>query len=204
MTLHLSRLVLNPASLRVQSELLRPYQLHRTLCRAFQEKPMGRLLYRLETDSALPVLLVQSPAAGDWSHLWRSEYLHEPHELLPENPAQKLFAPCFEPAQVLHFRLRANPTYRAGKRRFGHLSAQWQTAWLARKAAQHGFSVVEAIGREEGFQKLQKGPQRLRFYGVLFDGVLRVEQPERVTEAIRQGIGSAKAFGFGLLSVKNV
>ncbi|MEN6642387.1 MAG: type I-E CRISPR-associated protein Cas6/Cse3/CasE [Armatimonadia bacterium] len=203
MSLYLTRLVLNPESPRVQAELMRPYQLHRTLWRAFGENASGRLLYRLETDAAVPVLLVQSPWSGDWAHLSRVGYLHEPHELLLENPAEKLFTPRFEPGQVLRFRLRANPTYKVGSRRLGHLNPQWQTAWLARKGAQSGFSVVEAVGRGEGFQALQKGPQRLRMYSVLFEGLLQVQEAEGMAEAIRNGIGSGKGFGFGLLSVKS-
>ncbi|MEN6546861.1 MAG: type I-E CRISPR-associated protein Cas6/Cse3/CasE [Armatimonadia bacterium] len=203
MSLYLTRLVLNPESPRVQAELMRPYQLHRTLWRAFGENASGRLLYRLETDAAVPVLLVQSPRSGDWGHLSQVGYLHEPHELLLENPAEKLFTLRFEPGQVLRFRLRANPTYKAGGRRLGHLNPQWQPAWLARKGAQSGFSVVEGVGRGEGFQALQKGPQRLRMYSVLFEGLLQVQEAEGMAEAIRNGVGSGKGFGFGLLSVKS-
>lgn len=203
MTLYLTRLVLNPESPRVQTELLQPYQLHRTIWRAFGEDLSGRLLYRLESDGALPVLLVQSPQLGHWEHLSQTGYLHEQHELLPQNPAAKLFDPRFVRGQILRFRLRANPTFRSGRRRLGHLDPERQMVWLARRGAQSGFSLIEAAGRGEGFLALQKGGQRLRMYGVLFEGLLRVEEPEGVAEAVRDGIGSGKAFGFGLLSLKS-
>jgi CRISPR system Cascade subunit CasE len=36
---------------------------------------------------------------------------------------------------------------------------------------------------------------------VLFEGVLRVNDPAKLIEAVRNGIGSAKGYGFGLLSL---
>lgn len=42
---------------------------------------------------------------------------------------------------------------------------------------------------------------RLTFGSVLFEGRLRVTDVERFRETIRRGVGPAKAYGFGLLSV---
>jgi CRISPR system Cascade subunit CasE len=39
---------------------------------------------------------------------------------------------------------------------------------------------------------------------VRFDGVLRVTDAARLVEAVRSGIGPAKAFGFGLLSLRRM
>jgi CRISPR system Cascade subunit CasE len=41
----------------------------------------------------------------------------------------------------------------------------------------------------------------LRFGAVLFEGRLEVTDRELFLTALREGIGSGKAFGFGLLSV---
>ena len=41
----------------------------------------------------------------------------------------------------------------------------------------------------------------LTLFGVRFDGVLAVTDPDALTGAVRQGIGPAKGFGFGLLSL---
>lgn len=43
--------------------------------------------------------------------------------------------------------------------------------------------------------------QNIPHFGVRFDGLLCVTDPETLVEAVRQGIGPAKAFGFGLLSL---
>ena len=41
----------------------------------------------------------------------------------------------------------------------------------------------------------------ISFFGVLFEGMLRVDEPEKFLKSVESGIGSAKGFGFGLLSV---
>jgi CRISPR system Cascade subunit CasE len=48
---------------------------------------------------------------------------------------------------------------------------------------------------------LPHGTGREAFSAVRFDGELTVTDPEKFTAAIENGIGSAKGFGFGLLSV---
>jgi CRISPR system Cascade subunit CasE len=44
----------------------------------------------------------------------------------------------------------------------------------------------------------------LTFASVLFEGVLEVTDPDRLRDALAHGIGSGKAYGFGLLSVAPV
>lgn len=46
-----------------------------------------------------------------------------------------------------------------------------------------------------------KGFRTIQHFAVDFDGVLRVTDPQKFVEAVRCGIGPAKGFGFGLLSV---
>ena len=114
----------------------------------------------------------------------------------------KNFEPCFAPAQQLQFRLYANPTVkREGKR---HILRQEdeQMAWLHRKGADHGFAIVELRIRA-GFRLQARTTDGYTTIheGVTFDGFLRVTDPDNLHKAIEQGIGSAKGFGFGLLSL---
>jgi CRISPR system Cascade subunit CasE len=41
----------------------------------------------------------------------------------------------------------------------------------------------------------------MTFAAVTFDGLLRIVDADRFRAALVQGIGSAKAYGFGLLSI---
>jgi CRISPR system Cascade subunit CasE len=86
--------------------------------------------------------------------------------------------------------------------------------WLERQADRFGFTVAEdsivdapfRLGRK---RKLKHDPAeietipkaRIGHFGVRFDGMLQVDEPDQAMEAVRQGIGPAKAFGFGLLSL---
>ncbi|WP_437744053.1 type I-E CRISPR-associated protein Cas6/Cse3/CasE [Sorangium sp. So ce1504] len=124
------------------------------------------------------------------------------------------------------FRLRANPTRRIdtksgddGKRRNGRRVELRDEAsrigWLRRKAEEGGFALcgaedgagaggVSAVeerkltGRKSGASDER---QHLTLAPVLFEGRLRVTDASRFREALAAGIGPAKAYGFGLLSI---
>jgi CRISPR system Cascade subunit CasE len=232
--MYLSRLILNPRHRRVQRELARPYELHRTVLSAFGETlpPDERVLYRVDTDarSGQLALLVQSQHLPDWR--WADGlqgYLLSPAQCKSIELALTL-------GQVLSFRLRANPTVKKathqldpaptpgfiasctaqGKKpdngvRLGLAKEEDQRAWLARKGTQHGFRVLSLLVVPEGLQKGQQpivstaGAKRernaLSHLAVRFEGLLQVADPTLLAEALRTGIGSAKGFGFGLLSL---
>jgi CRISPR system Cascade subunit CasE len=215
--MYLSRLILNPRSRRVQKEIADPYQLHRSLMRAFPdglEDGDERVLFRLDAHprSDALSLLVQSLNAPDWS--WLAEpgargYLL-PEELLPpqvtENLATKALNLEFTHGQRLAFRLRANPTVKRNGKRLGLLREEEQHAWLARKAQAGGFRIVTASVWEEGLMsgtihRSQEESHRLRLLAVRFDGLLQVVEPARFQDTLQAGIGSGKGLGFGLLSL---
>jgi CRISPR system Cascade subunit CasE len=212
--MYLSRLTLNPRSRRVQREIAEPYQMHRSLMRAFPDdlaEGEERVLFRLETAqrSGAPTLLVQSWAEPNWSWL---EMPNAREYLLPgsaPNPAVKPFHPRLAAGQVLAFRMRANPTVKrtvdGKKKRVGLYREDEQRQWLQRKAEQNGFRLLSVHVRDDadvgGWARGDDRRHRLKLYAVRFDGLLQVVDPDRVCEALRQGIGSGKGLGFGLLSL---
>jgi CRISPR system Cascade subunit CasE len=220
--MHLSRLVLNPDDPRVRKDLASLYELHRTLANVFPGKRaenegpnesralLHGLLFRLEPPSASsPVVLVQSVTVPDWSVLPRS------YVLRVNGPKEVRLA--LREGQHLRFRLVANPVRRvrvAGKenrRRLPlvfdrHPEKDGYLDWLGRQAKEAGFVVLDvedAPFRLAPKQHLgrQVSKSRLPHFGVRFEGVLRVTAPAKLVEAVRRGIGPAKAFGFGLLSL---
>jgi CRISPR system Cascade subunit CasE len=212
---YLSRLILNPRNRRVQKELANRYQLHRSIMRAFPDDLDGskeRVLFRVEEQrrGGDLSLLVQSVTMPDWT------WLAEPGArgyLLPvskPNPAVKPFDLDLAPSQRLAFRLRANPTARrrqsdGSRKRVGLLREREQLEWLERKAEQGGFCVLSVRTSREsevhGWVRRNGTVHKLTLFSVQFDGLLRVAEPDQVRETVRQGVGSAKAFGFGLLSL---
>ena len=213
--MYLSRLILNPRSRRVQKEIADRYQLHRSLMTAFPDDlgdDQERLLFRIEKSEygrALS-LLVQSWTMPHWT------WLAEPGArgyLLPvsePNPAVKQFELNLAPRQRLAFRLRANPTMRrrcsdGERRRVGLYGEEQQIDWLHRKAERSGFEVLSARSSAQttvsGCVYRNGRKHELTLFSVQFDGLLEVENPDQLEETVRGGVGSAKAFGFGLLSL---
>jgi len=83
--------------------------------------------------------------------------------------------------------------------------------WLVSRSDTHGFRLVEPLKDtlhiEAGYvyvnKTLDSGKgQRLR--SLSYDGLLEICDPTRCREALQSGIGPAKAFGFGLLSIAPV
>lgn len=207
--MYLSQLLLDPASRRVQSELSNRYELHRTLTAQFpsNQRREVNLLYRLEIPERQvfqPItMLVQTMVEPDWSALSGSG-------LLMGSPQVKTFDPDLPTGAIYFFRLLANPTKRTkqadGKsKRVGLYSPEAQTEWLQHKALQGGFTVggmkLQDLGMVESIKKKNNQIIQIKHYTVQFDGVLSVSDPHLFKLTLVKGIGSAKAFGFGLLSL---
>lgn len=200
--LHLSRLILNPRSKEARRDLANPYDLHRTLARAFapdEETAPARFLWRLEATAnwQQPQLLVQSQTEGNWEPLRDLPYY------LQGEVQEKHFAPelWLEPEGSYRFRLQANPTVtRDGKRR-GLCSEEEQLAWLARQGERHGFTLLQALVSGSIMQQGRKGDSRLSVLTATFEGYLRVNDTHALLAALQGGIGPAKSLGCGLLSL---
>lgn len=228
--LFLSRLVLNPMQRQVQHDLADCYAMHQRILSAFPdgiaEKPQGHghareqfgVLYRVEVRrDGSPVALVQSRAAPDWSHL-PSGYLSQP-------PAMKQIDGAYAAVRAgmtFTFHLRANPVKRISRRNATQ-GERWrgkrvdlrreedQIAWLARKGEAAGFALLTVRARpalrdvralsSAAAHGMRPTTGRLTFGAVVLEGHLRVTDPDAFRAALETGIGSGKAFGFGLLSI---
>lgn len=200
----LSKLTLLPRSRQVLRDIASPYDLHRTIMRGFPSRDAGgpgRVLHRLEParDGQPPVVLVQSDKAPDWSALEALDgYLLD--------VAVKPYQPALRPGQKLQFRLRANPTVRREGKRHGLLRPEDQLQWFHRKALQGGFQPLGVtLCRQERLvsRKKDHAGQMIQpvHLGVDFQGTLQVTDAQLFAAALAGGVGAAKGYGFGLLSV---
>lgn len=200
--IYLSQLILNPRSRQVQSELANPYEMHRTLLKAFGDGPKdleeARYLFRVEDvpNTSTSRVLVQSRTVPDWNPLTSTPgYLAEPAQC-------KTVSPAFKPGQRLVFRLRANPTVRHDGKRCPLLSEEAQLEWLERKAGEGGFVLCSVTAHHEPCVRFRKSEgNQTTLNAVRFEGLLLVRDPEQLVATLEAGIGSAKGFGFGLLSL---
>ena len=203
--MYLSKLSLNLRNPEIRVILANHYELHRTLLSAFPEHlPIyERILYRLEASQQLESLfpvLVQSYCEPTWEALVQAGIFLPPVQV-------KEYEPAFQLGQVLAFRLLANPTMRlkqSGKR-IGIYHKAGAADWLGRKARAGGFELlnvnINMQGLRTGIKFEQTKKNTLKHFGVWFEGRLMVADPEIFRQEICHGIGSGKAFGYGLLSV---
>lgn len=80
------------------------------------------------------------------------------------------------------------------------------SAWLARSAEAHGFTVDTEILRVDSYlqHRMNVAGRDIRLSTVEFSGVLTVTKPDAFSRALLRGIGHAKGFGCGLLLVRPV
>lgn len=189
-----------------------------------------QVLYRVDGDRRGKIILyVQSQVSPDWRRLGESYVVHSNGDA--ENPACKSLSEALgrlESGLVVAFRLRANPTRKIGtksgpdgRRHHGKRvelpDEERQMKWLRRKAAHGGFEILYASANPDvpavraipehkiHGKRYEKGRgddnHPLTFGAVLFEGLLRITDVETFRQTVARGIGSGKAYGFGLLSL---
>jgi CRISPR system Cascade subunit CasE len=207
---HLSRVVLPRADV---------YAVHQTLWRAFEPlEPKERpFLFRADPlDDGVSgglVVLVQSEAAPAWDRL---------KPALSDAKIKRVTL-AVDVGSSFRFLLRANPTvarkgrnepatkelsgeaFRAARgHRVGILRDEERRTWLDRHALAAGFATVGPVSllrpTSVGWSRKGSGGAA-KHDGIDIEGYLRVDDPKRFQAALTAGIGSAKAFGFGLLSL---
>lgn len=190
-----------------------------------------RLLWRLDVrDGRRAELLVLSRSTPSWEHVieqfgWSSA--DEPQAVTRDY--QQLLE-RIEIGREFRFRLRANPVEatrnpsnpstaqkehlsqsRPRGVRVAHRTAGQQTTWLLDRLNSWGFGAVEidglpavlVIGRERvSFSKREGGAgRRVTVNTALFDGTLRVTDAAAARASLLNGVGPARAYGCGLITL---
>jgi len=190
-----------------------PYQLHQALWRLFPgiEGADREFLFRVE----------QLQRGIGAQVLMQSAMQPQSGEQSPALLAQREYVLNVQNGQRLRFRLRANPiktikdsskgsVEKKGKTftktvRVPLLHEEQQQAWLERKL--QAFTQLETLIVQPEpvlyFRKAKEGRSG-KIQTVMFDGVLTVIDAEAFNNQITKGIGPAKAFGCGLLSLARI
>lgn len=169
-------------------------------------------LFRIEPDRPARIL-VQSLSQPDWD--WA--FQNAPGYLVEDGPIIREVTPRIETGQVYRFRLTANPTKRpkplptdqrepgSSRPRQAIRDPDGQREWLGRKladAAELEGDLARQTAKAINFKKPNASNGReVTIFSVLLDGYLRVSDPDALLKLIHNGIGPAKAFGCGLLSL---
>lgn len=117
------------------------------------------------------------------------------------------FLSLIKTGEVYRFRLTANPVHSMptehGKRGkvLAHVTIEQQMDWLRSKADKLGFALKEFNVNASEFLKFRKNSQDVTLKLATYDGFLTVKDSALLTGAMVSGIGRAKAYGAGLLTL---
>lgn len=202
--MYLSRLRLN-GSRKASQWVSNPYRVHQRLKMACEADP--RLLFRIDEQNGRVIILVQTHRQPDWQKAFAGL------DVLSGPPEYKEFELALQAGRCYRFRLYANPAVKKTiesdegkhKTRLGLLKEADQIEWLRRKLENGGAKLIDVVISNQALIRSHKGSEKevgqQTHLGVLFEGVLLVNIPERLNEVVKAGIGPAKGYGFGLLSL---
>jgi CRISPR system Cascade subunit CasE len=179
------------------------------------ERPGSRTLWRLDTPAPATVhLYLVSPGRPDLAHLVDQAGGRGTAEAWTTRDYRGLLA-SLDSGQRWAFRLTANPTHSGRKtadakdtQRFGRLRMAEQTEWLHSRAARCGFAVATQQDGEPNLlvhrrqtQTFKRGSEAVTLTTATFDGLLEITDADAFRQALTLGIGHAKAYGCGLLTI---
>jgi CRISPR system Cascade subunit CasE len=215
----LTKLTINVRSREFRRDFANIHDMHRTVMSAYPDpedkdapaRQAHAVLWRLDATNTGYIQHIQSRTKPDWTNL-PPAHLTQPAEVRTLEPVLD----AIRPGRKLAFRLLANATQdtRPAKTkgetiRVAHRTAEAQINWLIRKGERHGFVIPTTHGgvpdvAPSPIPRLtgrKNGVGTITIDAVRFDGHLIVTDPELFTHAVTNGIGRAKAYGCGLLSL---
>ena len=176
----------------------------------------ARTLWRLDQQHRQTLLYIVSPTAPDLTHLVEQAGWPTSTEGWQTRPYDRLLG-SLDKDQQWAFRLTANPV-RTGRKtdtspttqRFGQVTAAQQIEWLTSRAERNGFTVARQDDGELNLRSYNRqvhrfgrnrGERPVTLVTATYDGVLEVTDPNLFRRVLTQGIGHARAYGCGLLTV---
>ncbi|MBE1877451.1 type I-E CRISPR-associated protein Cas6/Cse3/CasE [Myceligenerans pegani] len=217
--MYLTRSEIDPTRRSARKLLGSPQAMHAAVLGGFDHLgadsgSRGRVLWRVDQTAEALVVYVVSEAEPD---------LDTPGGLLEQagRPGTQKTRPYsrvldqLEPGQRWAFRLRGNPVKSVRDdssqrgQRVARLGIAGQTEWLTRKAERLGIDVGEpetetfAITRRgvDQFIRATGGRRTVTIAWAQFDGTLEVRDADLLRQALTNGVGPAKGYGCGLLTL---
>lgn len=210
MSVFLTKFEVNTARRGAKMLLASPQAMHAAALSAFPTGQAGRVLWRVDQWRVSTYLYLLTESEPDLTHLveqagWPTTHAWQTRDYTPVLDG-------LTAGQRYGFRLTANPTrstrVHEGKRsqRVAHVTAAQQLDWLIGKSDALGVDIgtseeptVGVVAR--GVETFRREGARVTLSRATFEGVLEVTDPAQLRAAITAGIGPAKAYGCGLLTL---
>lgn len=172
----------------------------------------SRVLWRRDGSGHDQQLYIVSPDKPDLTHLVEQAGWPTTETWQTRDYAE--FLSSLRSGQRWAFRLTANPTHNVrlphqkDTRRVGHVTVEQQRQWLLRRSGRAGFQATTGTSGEPDLTvhdrhtyTFQRGNGQVTLRVVTYDGQLEVTDPDALRAALTAGIGHAKAYGCGLLTL---
>ncbi|CAM3181060.1 MULTISPECIES: type I-E CRISPR-associated protein Cas6/Cse3/CasE [Corynebacterium] len=228
----LSRIVINPVRRGGAKLLTNTHAMHAAVRSSFPndiDLDAGRVLWRVDPREHEHVLYIVGPEKPTGAHIveqagWDTRPA--------QSTDYERFLAQLTRGQRWRFELVANPTFSeangAGRGKVkAHVSVRHQVGWLYKRAAEAGFALapraedevsdeerarwspLENVGVTERWtDTFFKNPDRrgrpVRIAKARFAGTLEVTDPEKLRKTLTHGIGRARGYGCGLMTLAQV
>ncbi|WP_424923353.1 type I-E CRISPR-associated protein Cas6/Cse3/CasE [Actinocrispum wychmicini] len=215
--MYLTKLTINPHSRAFRRDTANIHDMHRTIMSAYPDSPdratyrhTNGVLWRIDPTHDAFLQYIQSHTQPTWDQLPEGHLL-KPAEVRPLQPVLD----SITAGRRYAFRLLANPTRcirtddnPEHRKRVPHRLPAKQIEWLINKGEQHGFVIPtsrtggpDVAPAPAPTLRGKKQNHNITIEPVRFDGHLVVTNPRTFTHAILNGIGRAKSYGCGLLTL---
>lgn len=214
--MYLSRIEINPYRRDTIHALSSPQVMHAAVMASFSAlngADDDRVLWRIDRVGPSTYVLVQSRRKPDFHHM--VEQFGRPDSCSSWDTIEyDDFLKKINNGDVMRFRLRANPVHSVSSLSQGsrgkvvaHVTVQQQKTWLEEKAPKLGFEITDS---EEGPMfdivsrdclRFKRGNGTVILNTATYEGILTVTDADLFRSSIENGIGRAKAYGCGLMTV---
>lgn len=193
----LSRLSFDPLNREAMKTTGDIYKLHEAVMSGFKKYDHSpRVLFRLEpewNEHGIHIL-VQSSVDPDWTDLKENTKGLISCQMKP-------FHPVLNSGDLLRFRLRGNPTVKRNGKRYGLIRDDALEKWMLKWEGSMGVKLLSFNVIDEGYLKGHKRDGIIQIKTARFEGRFQVVDTEKLLAKMIEGIGPAKGFGCGLLSI---
>ncbi|WFN93906.1 type I-E CRISPR-associated protein Cas6/Cse3/CasE [Gordonia sihwensis] len=219
--MYMSRIALNHRRRGAVKLLGSRHAMHAAVMSAFApgtttESAEGRVLWRVDRRDDAVDLLIVSPSEPCLVHIGEQAGWTTGSPWATRD--YTTFLESLSAGEEYVFRLTANPTHRmtaddGRKQIVGHVTSAYQRQWFKERAERHGFELVasaaddvedpreELVVSERDTAVFRRGQRQVTLVTASFEGRLRVADADLLRRALTHGIGRAKGYGCGLMTL---